>query len=205
MNEFDIKASSWDQNPMHWERSEAVAKQIIERIALKPSMKALEYGAGTGITSFILRDRLKEITMVDFSAEMVKIMNEKIASSGVKNLKTIMFDLEKNNWTGDKFDLVITQMVMHHVNNIEVILEKFFHIINPGGFLAIADLYAEDGSFHGDGFTGHKGFDTDKLENTILRTGFNEVSTLKCFEVRKKISDTETKHFDVFLMTAKHP
>jgi tRNA (cmo5U34)-methyltransferase len=80
MKEFDIKAAVWDLNPMHWERSEAVAKQILERIPLKPWIKALEYGAGTGITSFILKDHVKEITMVDFSPEMVKIMNNKIES-----------------------------------------------------------------------------------------------------------------------------
>jgi tRNA (cmo5U34)-methyltransferase len=203
MNEFDIKALGWDQNPMHWERSEAVAKQIIERINLNPSMKVLEYGAGTGITSFILREHLKEITMVDFSAEMVKIMNEKIASSGVKNLKTILFDLEKQNWTGDKFDMVLTQMVLHHVNDIKAIAGKFFKMLNPGGFLVIADLYPEDGSFHGNEFTGHKGFDTVELENLIEKTGFTDISTRKCFEINKKVSGSVNKQYDVFLMIAK--
>ncbi len=29
------------------------------------------------------------------------------------------------------------------------ILEKFHDLLNPSGYLAIADLYPEDGSFHG--------------------------------------------------------
>lgn len=205
MNEFDIKAAGWDLNPMHWERSEAVAKQIIASIPLKPSMTAFEYGAGTGITSFLLKDHLKEITMVDFSTEMVKIMNEKIASSGVKNLKTIFFNLETDTWSGEKFDLIMTQMVLHHVENIEAITGKFFQILNQGGFLAIADLYSEDGSFHGDDFSGHKGFDTEKLEKLLKKVGYSDISTRKCFEIKKQISQTETRQFDVFLMVAKHP
>jgi hypothetical protein len=28
MNEFDVKAAEWDNNPMHWARSEAIANEI---------------------------------------------------------------------------------------------------------------------------------------------------------------------------------
>jgi 16S rRNA A1518/A1519 N6-dimethyltransferase RsmA/KsgA/DIM1 with predicted DNA glycosylase/AP lyase activity len=49
MNEFDIKAAEWDNNPMHWERSEAIVNEIIKLIPLSNKMTALEYGAGTGI------------------------------------------------------------------------------------------------------------------------------------------------------------
>jgi hypothetical protein len=31
MNEFDIKAAGWDQNQMHWDRSEAIAGEIRSR------------------------------------------------------------------------------------------------------------------------------------------------------------------------------
>ena len=158
MNDFDLKASEWDQNPMHWNRSEAIAKEIINLIPLKKEMTALEFGAGTGITSFILKDHLKEITLMDNSSEMVRVMNEKIKSYKVKNLKTLNFNLETEEYKGRKFDLIFTQMVLHHVIDIERIIDRFFQLLNPNGYLAIADLYEEDGSFHGDGFTGHRGF-----------------------------------------------
>ena len=54
MNEFDIKAAEWDKNQMHWDRSEAIAKEIIKLIPLKKEMTALEYGAGTGYKTFLL-------------------------------------------------------------------------------------------------------------------------------------------------------
>ncbi|OFY65157.1 MAG: hypothetical protein A2V64_11035 [Bacteroidetes bacterium RBG_13_43_22] len=202
MNEFDIKAAGWDLNPMHIERSEAVAKQILERIPLNLSMSALEYGAGTGITSFLLKDNLREITMLDNSAEMVRIMNEKIISSGVRNLKTLFFDLENSSWTGQKFDLVMTQMVLHHVVDIKNIIKKFYTALNKGGYLAIADLFTEDGSFHGSGFEGHKGFDPDKLALKVRSVGFENISHKKCFVIKKQISETVNRHFDVFLLIA---
>jgi 2-polyprenyl-3-methyl-5-hydroxy-6-metoxy-1,4-benzoquinol methylase len=204
MNEFDIKAAGWDMNPIHRDRSIAVAEGIRKNINLNVNMTALEFGAGTGITSFLLKDHLKEIVMIDSSSEMVRITNEKIKSSGALNLKSILYDLEKDSWHGAKFDLIMTQMVLHHVSDIDSIFIKFSKMLNPGGYIAIADLYPEDGSFHGEGFTGHKGFDTKELSARLNKAGFNIIAEEKCFVLNKKISEAETRQFDIFLLIGSH-
>ena len=91
VNEFDVKAAEWDNNPMHRDRSEAIANGIKIAIPFKREMKVLEFGAGTGITSFMLKDRVREITLMDNSTEMVKVMNEKIRASNAINLKASEF------------------------------------------------------------------------------------------------------------------
>ncbi|MFZ0282849.1 MAG: class I SAM-dependent methyltransferase [Bacteroidales bacterium] len=202
INEFDIKASEWDKNPMHWDRSVAITDLIKELLPLNKQMIALEYGAGTGIASFLLKDYLKEITLMDSSAEMVRVINEKIKTTKVKNLKALNFDLELTEYSERKFDLIFTQMVLHHVTNIENITEKFYDLLNPGGLIAIADLYPEDGSFHDEGFTGYTGFDPEILSKQLRRQGFSNTSYRKCFTVNKKISESKTMQFDVFLLTA---
>ncbi len=169
MNEFDLKAAEWDNNPMHWDRSEAIANEIMKIIPLNKEMTAMEYGAGTGITSFLLKDHLKEITLMDNSSEMIRIMSEKIADKKVKNLKSLFFDLEHTEYLDGKFDLIFTQMVLHHVNDVESIMARFGRLLNMGGYLAIADLVKEDGSFHGEGFVGHRGFSIDKLSATLSK------------------------------------
>jgi tRNA (cmo5U34)-methyltransferase len=202
MNEFDLKAAEWDKNPMHWDRSQAIANEIKKNIPLGTNMSALEYGAGTGITSFLLKDQLKEITLMDNSSEMVKIMNEKIRTTGVLNMKALNFDLEHNYYMEGNFDLIYTQMVLHHVNNVDLILKKFGELLIPGGYLAIADLLEEDGSFHGEGFTGHKGFNIEELSEKLRKNNFIKISNRTCFVIDRKISNTETKKYDVFLITA---
>jgi tRNA (cmo5U34)-methyltransferase len=202
MSEFDIKAAEWDKNPMHWARSVAIVDEIKSRIPLNRNMTALEYGAGTGIASFLLRDHLKEITLMDNSSEMVRIMKEKIETTKVENLKVLNFDLENNEYNSGKFDFIFTQMVLHHVNDIDYIIKKFGRLLNTGGFLAIADLYEEDGSFHGEGFTGHNGFDPEYLSGILRNNKFRNISYRSCFIIDREISDTETKHFDVFLLIA---
>jgi len=204
-NEFDIKAAEWDKNPMHWDRSVAITDQIKKLIPLKKEMIALEYGAGTGIASFLLKDYLKEITLMDNSSEMVRVIDEKIKSTKFPNLKALNFDLEHSDYTDGKFDFIFNQMVLHHVDDIENIIRKFYNLLNPGGYIAIADLYPENGSFHGEGFTGHIGFDPEKLSGLLSESGFEKISHRQCFVINKKISDTETKQFDLFLLIAFRP
>jgi tRNA (cmo5U34)-methyltransferase len=201
-NEFDLKASDWDENPVHHERSEAIAKEMLRLIPLKREMRAIEYGAGTGILSFLLKDYFDEILMMDSSVEMVNVTNKKIEITGVKNLKPIVFDLEHETYTDKSFDLIFTQMVLHHVNDIENIFKKFHKMLNPNGYLAIADLYTEDGSFHGEGFTGHNGFNIEELIATLNRCGFPVTTTMQCFVINRKISEKITNQYPVFLLTA---
>lgn len=203
MNEFDLKAASWDENPMHRDRAAAIAEKIEQTIPLNTNMTAMELGAGTGLTSFILSSRLKEIVMMDNSAEMVRMMNEKLRKSSINNLSAILFDLEKEDYRERKFDLAFSQMVLHHITDTGMILRRFRDILNVGGYLAIADLYSEDGSFHGKEVKLHHGFDPDKLSEMLEKMGFINFSHEKCFTIVKNISETEKRSFDVFLLTCR--
>lgn len=199
MSQFDASARDWDSKPEHWERSEAIARMMKEIISFRKGMKALEFGAGTGILSFLLQDHLSEIMMMDSSGEMVKVMQEKVEKTGLHYLKPLFFDLEAEDYSGDYFDLIFTQMAMHHVGDIDGVLSRFYQLLNPGGWLAIADLYQEDGTFHSEGFTGHKGFDPEKLEGMLSAAGFSSIGTRYCYTVKKMIGEN-LREFPVFLL-----
>lgn len=202
MSHFDDAARNWDNNPIHWERSKAIANVIKSAIPIKSGMKALEYGAGTAILSFILQDQFKEITLMDSSTEMVKVMQEKVVKNGFKHLKPLYFDLEHYNYIEETFDIIYSQMVFHHVENINALLEQFDKILNPGGYLAIADLYTEDGTFHDFNFNGHKGFDPVELAKTISEYNFHTISHNQCYVVKRENPNGTIKEFPIFLLTA---
>lgn len=202
MNDFDLKARSWDSNPMHVARSQAFAQHIKDMIPLNRKMTALEFGAGTGSTSIFLSGFLRQITMMDSSAGMVAVINEKLETLKSPNLKALQFDLEHDDYIDELFDLVFMQMVLHHIIDTEKVTRKFSDLLKPGGYLAIADVYTEDGSFHGEGFKGHNGFDPDELARTLAQTNFEEISHKKFFTIEKMIAG-ENKKFDLFILTAK--
>jgi len=203
MNSFDLSAQNWDENPIHWERSEAIARKIRQHIELKPSMNALEFGAGTGILSFLLKDSLREIIMMDNAQGMVEVMKEKVARKNAPGLIPLLHDLEHEAYKSLPFDLIFTQMALHHISNVPELLAKFFQMLLPGGYLAIADLYVEDGSFHNGNFSGHRGFDIGDLCDKLQQAGFREMTHEPCFIIKKELGNNKIKEFPVFILIAK--
>ncbi|MBN2166526.1 MAG: class I SAM-dependent methyltransferase [Marinilabiliaceae bacterium] len=202
-NLFDNRAKEWDNNPVHFKRSDAIAEAILNNIPLNNKMRALEYGAGTGILSNILKDKLKEIALMDNSGEMIKMIREKICHQKINNFIPIKFDLEHEDYHGNHFDFIFSQMVMHHVPNVPLIIKKLFNITNSKGYIAIADLYPEDGSFHRYSFNGHLGFDPDELKEILYEIGYSNVSYNKCFELEKEIEPGILKIYPIFLITGQ--
>jgi len=202
MSEFDQKAQDWDKNKMHLERTMAVAGQLQKMVAFKPNMKAMEFGAGTGLLSFYLKDRFSEITLMDSSREMLKMAEQKMETGDHSKFRTLFLNLEMEDYRGDPFDIVYSQMVLHHVRDIDAIIRKFYHLLNPKGILAIADLYQEDGSFHDGNMDVHKGFDPEKLLAILLQQGFHDIQIAPCFVIQKEVSADKIKEYPVFLMTA---
>lgn len=202
MNEFDQRAKEWDKNQMHLERTMAVAKQLVAMVPLTSNMRAMEFGAGTGLLSFHLKDRFSEITLVDSSREMLKMAEQKMQAGDQSKFKTLFLNLETEQYLGDPFDIIYSQMVLHHIKDINAIIGKFYHLLSPGGILAIADLYQEDGSFHDGDTNVHRGFDPEKLTSILHQQGFNNVKIAPCFVIRKALAPEKIKEYPVFLMTA---
>lgn len=201
MNEFDLKAKEWDINPVHFERSEAIYNKLREKIIVGQRMKALDFGAGTGILGLMLADMFKSVTLMDSSVEMVKIMNYKVDTGKFKNVFPVCFDLLNQDYQDKSFDCIITQLVLHHIKDINLILSKFYNMTTDGGYIAIAEIFEEDGSFHGDGFEGHKGFKPEFLAERLEKVGYKSVQFEECYTMKKNTSDG-IKDFPVFLMTA---
>ena len=201
MSDFDSRARDWDKEKRHVDRSLAIASELLRTVPLNSNMKALEFGAGTGFLSFILKDRFAEITMMDNAKEMVKVAQERIASDKAKNMNAVYLDLEKEDYSGE-FDVIYTQMVLHHIINIDVIFDKFYSLLKKGGYLAIADLYSEDGSFHDAGFKGHNGFDMEELSFVLKGKGFVDIKHKHCYDLKKNIASGELKEFPIFLLVA---
>ncbi|MCK9312216.1 MAG: class I SAM-dependent methyltransferase [Bacteroidales bacterium] len=199
MNEFNSRAQDWDNNPIYLERSETIANGLLDMIPINREMKALEYGAGTGTLSFLLSDKFSEITLMDNSEEMVKVMHEKITNSQLSHLKPLFWDLVQNDYDSSKFDCIYSQMVLHHIPDTEVILCKWQQMLNPGGYLAIADLFTEDGSFHQIDKNLHFGFDPEKLDLMLKSLGFKEVKYTTCYIMKRP----NGRSYPLFLLVAR--
>jgi 2-polyprenyl-3-methyl-5-hydroxy-6-metoxy-1,4-benzoquinol methylase len=199
---FDKKARTWDDDPRKVLRAQKVAAHIRKRVPLNSSMRALEYGCGTGLLSFALKKELGEITLADTSKEMLRVLAEKIQRAQLKNMTPLHLDLTEGTACAHKFDFIYSLMVLHHVTDLHGIFAALKNLLHEGGYLCIADLDKEDGSFHGNGFEGHNGFDRDELRGLIAASGFGDIHYDDCFVFRKR-HQGELRDYSIFLMSCR--
>lgn len=199
---FDAKARQWDENPVFQERGLRIAQAIRQDVPLSPRMRVLDYGCGTGLLSFPLKDELGAILMADSSAGMLEVLAGKIAAQGVTNMTPVKLDLLADPLPAERFDLIATSMTLHHVPDTGHILRIFHDLLQPGGYLCIADLDREDGSFHGIEVDVHHGFDRADMGRRAEQAGFSDVRFQTVFSIAKE-RDGITRDYPVFLMTAR--
>jgi ubiquinone/menaquinone biosynthesis C-methylase UbiE len=200
--DFDARAATWDDDPTKVERAQAVADEIAARVPLSRAMRALEYGCGTGLLSFMLRGRLGDITLADVSAGMLAVASRKIADAGDASMRAVNLDYFVDPVPTAAFDVVYSLMTLHHIPDTAGILERFRKALAEPGYLCIADLDTEDGSFHGAGFDGHLGFDREELAAKARRAGFASVEFTTAHAMTKGVGNGR-RTFPIFLMVAR--
>ena len=201
---FDTQAKDWDNDPTKTERAKIFAKEITNFIKPNITWNAMEFGSGTGLLSYELKDDFEEITLVDNSEGMINVLNEKIENCGITNFKPLLLDLLEDNLNIGKFNVIFTLMTLHHIIDLNKILSIFHSLLKNDGYLCIADLVKEDGSFHINhpDFDGHNGFDKNELSHFLIQNGFSVEYYNICFEINKELENT-TKTYPLFLMICK--
>lgn len=197
---FDAEAATWDDDPSHEKRQVAVALAIEEAVDLKPTMRALDIGAGTGRLSILLADRVGSAVVTDPSAGMVQVAAERIKAAGLSDrFRAVQADLTTDRLDGS-FDVAWSSMALHHVHDLGALLRSVAALLVDGGHLAIADLDEDPGGdFHADkvDFDGHHGFDRGRLAEQLVEAGFASVGFVDATTILKN-----DREFGVFLCTA---
>ncbi|MDD3723433.1 MAG: class I SAM-dependent methyltransferase [Lutibacter sp.] len=206
MKHFDKQAKEWDNDPKKIERATTIAKEITDFIRPNKTMNAFEFGCGTGLLSYQLKDFFGTITLADTSEGMIKVLQEKIANENIKHFKPLFIDLLEDGFTvtENEYEVIYTLMTLHHIDDTNKILKIFNTMLKTDGYLCIADLVKEDGSFHSNvpGFDGHNGFDREKLSAILLKNGF-EIAYNEIPLVIEKEIDKKVRKYPVFLMIGK--
>lgn len=198
---FDSKAATWDTDPDKVRQAQDVAQAVGAAVPTGAETRFLEYGAGTGLVTQALLDRVGPVVLADSSAGMRVVVQDKVASGALpEGTRVWDLDLEHQAPLPDRFDLIVSSMVLHHVRRLPVVLDSLVEMLAPGGHLCIADLDREDGSFHTHDFDGHHGFDRAALAESLEAVGLVHVSTAECTRIERQGTT-----YPVFLIAARKP
>jgi ubiquinone/menaquinone biosynthesis C-methylase UbiE len=198
---FDERARDWD-TPERRQRADEVAAAIRASVPLAPSTRLIDIGAGTGLLGLALAGDVGEVILAEPSTGMLEVVREKLEAAGPSNVGAIRFDLIADPAPAEPFDLAVSLLVLHHLEDTAGALGAILRLLRPGGRLALADLDAEDGSFHDADAEGihHRGFDRDALAGLALAAGFTDVELRTATEI-----EHDAGRFPVFLLLARRP
>ncbi len=201
MSEFDAKAAEWD-TPERRDRAHRLADTIREHVPLDPQMRAIDIGAGTGLLGLDLLTDIGSVVLSDPSEGMVEVARTKIEAEGFVDAKAIAFDFPAAEPPpGAPFDLAVSLLALHHVEDTKATLRSIAAALAPGGWIALIDLDKEDGSFHDPDQPGihHEGFDRDLLMTLATAAGFLDVQARIVHELEKE----DGRRYPMFLLTGR--
>ncbi len=193
---FDQRAKEWDKRPLRVQNAHNIAQAIKKRIPLDKEMEIMDFGVGTGLLGFEIAKDVKKVYGVDTSKKMLEELQAK--NSETLRIEPIFADITKEPLTLS-VDGIVSSMTLHHIKDLDSFFQTIRNNLKENGFIAIADLESEDGTFHSDN-TGvhHFGFDPQTLAKTVKKAGFCDVKTQRVHTINKPHAD-----FPVFLLTAK--
>ena len=195
---FDTAARDWDQRPMSLQLA-TVPERLLAQVPFSADDRVLDFGAGTGLLSTAIAPKVAHVTALDTSAEMLQVLNEK----GFANITTRQQDIFAGLPT--RHHAVVSCMALHHVADTGALLQAFADALHPGGRIALVDLYAEDGSFHGDQETNaakgvqHFGFAPEALQALAEQAGFADIA----FSHLQDMQHRNGRAYPLFLMTGR--
>ncbi|WP_353952822.1 class I SAM-dependent methyltransferase [Knoellia sp. S7-12] len=206
---FDDAASTWDADPAKIERARATADLLKGALALTGTERVLEIGGGTGQLSLSLADHVAAVLVTDASPGMVDVARANIEQAGSADRLTAQrLDLVTDPLPDGRFDGVWAQLALHHVREIDLLLERVKAILVPGGWVAIVELDDDRaGAFHAhhEDFTGHHGFDRDAFAERLRATGFHDVTVSDAGSIEKELGgdDQGRGTFAMFLAVGR--
>jgi ubiquinone/menaquinone biosynthesis C-methylase UbiE len=199
-NTFDARANTWDEEPRRVKLAADIFAALEKQVPLEPDWSVLDYGCGTGLLTLALAPRVRRIVAVDSSKGMLDVLAKKTAAASCSNVVRLQSDFAADPLPPGPYDLVASAMTLHHVADVAALLRKFFALLVPGGQIALADLDAEDGTFH-DNSAGihHFGFDRAAFAKQLAAAGFEKIQFATAAHIAK------ARDYSVFLATARKP
>lgn len=199
---FAHKAQEYEANAQRVAAVEGIGRSLLSAIRFDPQMHLMDFGSGTGLLLEQIAPRVGKVTAVDVSAAMNQELEAKRHRLPCQ-LEILPLDLTCEpldaRLGGARFDGIVSSMTLHHVADIPALLARFYSLLPPGGFIALADLDAEDGRFHPD-MRGvyHAGFAREQIRALAEQAGFSQVEICTASVAQKPWGD-----YPIFLLTAR--
>lgn len=143
------RISSEDQDKKEWDEwASSYSKEVDHLLGINDDLicsrvdftgkKVLDVGCGTGRFAKAIARDAKYVTLLDFSNKMLDEAKKELRKFNNVDFKNL--DIETKDFlVNEKFDVIVSISLLHHLNDINLVLERLKSRLQPGGRLVILD------------------------------------------------------------------
>ena len=118
---------------------------IFSNYQITDEINVLELGCGTGElwkSNLDSINKMKQLIITDFSSDMVETTRAVIGNRD--NVNYEIMDIQNISFKNETFDIVIANMLLHHVNDIDKAISEVNRVLKKGGIFYCA-TFGENG------------------------------------------------------------
>lgn len=108
-------------------------KLAITQGYLRPDMKVLEFGCGTGSTALVHAPHVSSYTAIDVSPKMISIAEQKLNTASVDNVTFKVAALDELKTTNESYDAVLGLSILHLLEQRDEAIHQVYQMLKPGG------------------------------------------------------------------------
>ena len=146
---FDADASQWTERFEHEGRAIYDKRfQIMDMMNLKPGMDVADIGAGSGLISRLIAERVAPngtVYAVDIAKNMIDHINEVSEMEHITNIKAVLGDPKSPKLAPNSVDVVCIIDSYHHFEYPTDMLAEINKALRPDGMLMLIDFKRIDG------------------------------------------------------------
>ena len=120
--------------------------KAIQRLPIRPDDRILEIGVGTGINACLYPSECS-VTGIDFSPEMLKKADRRIATHGVRNVRLMQMDAAHLDFPDDSFDIVYAPYVISVVPDPVRVAREMHRVCRVGGHIVVLNHFRSQNRF----------------------------------------------------------
>lgn len=115
---------------------------MLERVEINRQDRVLDLGAGTGLLTLALADRVARVWALDISPAMCSYLETKAASAGAENVETVVGSAVSLPLVDESVDLVVSNYCLHHLGLDDKLraLAEIHRVLVPGGHFVLGDM-----------------------------------------------------------------
>lgn len=146
---FDADASQWTERFEHEGRAIYDKRsEILDAMGLKPGMDVADIGAGSGLISRLIAQRVAPsgtVYAVDISKNMIDHITKTAQDEKIANIKAVLGDPRSPKLAPNSVDVVCIIDSYHHFEYPKEMLAEISKALRPDGMLMLVDFKRIDG------------------------------------------------------------